>query len=323
MAAAPLLPLLSAVRTGLVHRWKALLCCVLVLSATLFLAQEFRLQRIAAYERGLLNQGAVNGDVTQLNLLLRRQEGGDASVDGEIRRIRERMSLRMAVMTGDRAPLSRYVRALPISFLLVGLITVLGYLACFAFVSILFIDTHIPADAAARWAARRLQPLALTVLLAFLCSMLWVPAIGIAMEHFSVGVLPFGFALVIAGYAVAIVLGPRLALAPTLLLLEHRDEAVLSLRHGIAASRGYWGKILGNMLACVIGVLLASGILRMIVHVVLPFAEAELLVRIVTALAATAFLAAFLVELTQTVVAHPEADDEEDGPVTGPEGARG
>lgn len=117
---------------------------------------------------------------------------------------------------------------------------------------------------------------------AFLRSFAWVPFIGVIF---------------------AIVFLPRFIAAP-LYVVEQKKGAVEAVTLSMAATKFYWGKIVGN--AIVMGVILAvvSVVLGMVVGLALGGSAAALVTAVVTQ-----FLAGvgtvFSVQLAKTVMAHP------------------
>jgi len=105
------------------------------------------------------------------------------------------------------------------------------------------------------------------------------------------------------GIITAIILGPRFALAPVILLKEGKgvfESASLSY----ARSNGFWGKIFGNTLVTAIGVFLVLFVATLILGIplmLLGSAGASLVLSILW-MFGSAFLAIFLTKLAETVM---------------------
>jgi hypothetical protein len=120
----------------------------------------------------------------------------------------------------------------------------------------------------------------------FLRSFAWVPLIGIVT---------------------AIILGPRFALAPVILIQE-KKTAMQSASESYARTTGYWGKIFGNAIVAALCMFLASiviGIIAGIGEMIIPFLG--MWIREVGKFAVSAFMAAFMVRLALTIMANPIA----------------
>ncbi len=109
----------------------------------------------------------------------------------------------------------------------------------------------------------------------------------------------------ILGIIPAIILGPRFALA-SVLVFEKGTGVFASVSESFGKTKGYWGKIFGNMLAVGILTLLASSVLKMLTS---PIAQASTVFGIWTHAViqqfTMAFSVIFLVLLCKTVMEHP------------------
>ncbi|MDD5026835.1 MAG: hypothetical protein PHH13_05725 [Candidatus Peribacteraceae bacterium] len=109
----------------------------------------------------------------------------------------------------------------------------------------------------------------------------------------------------VIGIITAIILGPRFALAPVILLKENKsifESASLSYTR----SNGFWGKIFGNSLVVALGIGLILFIVNLIIGIplmILGSIGSSLVLSIVWVFG-SAFLAIFLTKLSETVMSH-------------------
>ena len=97
-----------------------------------------------------------------------------------------------------------------------------------------------------------------------LCLIGLVPAIAIGLLSENVAVIA---TLTIAWvFFLLVYLAPRLVLAPVILISES-TQVVASLRLSFARSRGFWWKIVSNILACVFLVYAAAAVFGLLVQV--------------------------------------------------------
>lgn len=120
----------------------------------------------------------------------------------------------------------------------------------------------------------------------FLRSFAWIPVIGI---------IP------------AIIIGPRLMFG-SVILIKEKTGVFASVRESHSRTRGYWGKIVGNMILmgvclwiCMLALLLGLGALTM-VHMALASVASTLVSQFVTA-----YGSIFTVKLADTIFANPLA----------------
>lgn len=120
----------------------------------------------------------------------------------------------------------------------------------------------------------------------FLRSFIWIPIIGI---------IP------------AIILGPRFALSPYLLVKENKSITA-TVRKSHAATNGYWGKIVGNSILMgliFLGVSIVVGIpLALLKLIMTPL---HLLGTLVLGQILTVFMMFFMVQLAETILKNPRA----------------
>ena len=157
-----------------------------------------------------------------------------------------------------------------------------------------------------RSAQEMFRLLALTLWI-FLRSFLWLPFVLPFIAFFY----PRLILLLILAWIPALLLLPRFALA-SVILVGHREGITESARISFDHTKGYWGKILGNLFLVRLLLLVALWLLGMFSTAVgmlgLPLLPA--LLRSIATQASVAFVCIFLTELTQTVMAHPKRGEE-------------
>ena len=107
------------------------------------------------------------------------------------------------------------------------------------------------------------------------------------------------------GIIPAIILGPRFALAPVILVKEKKG-VMESVSESYSRTKGYWGKIVGNMIVACLCVVLASivaGIAISIIGFMVPVASLWLQAIVKEVL--SAFMIVFTVHLATTILANP------------------
>lgn len=107
------------------------------------------------------------------------------------------------------------------------------------------------------------------------------------------------------GLIIAIILGPRFILAP-LYLLEHNKGAMESARMSYAKTKGYWGKIFGNVLLFGIVTMVCAAIISRILLGVLGSMAGGFLAAMVGEFAG-ALLVVFSMQLARTVMENSRA----------------
>lgn len=107
------------------------------------------------------------------------------------------------------------------------------------------------------------------------------------------------------GIIIAIILGPRFILAP-LYLLEHHKGSMESARMSYAKTRGWWGKIFGNMIVIGLVVMICAAVVGKIVGSVLGFMIGGFIAAMIMEFAG-AILVAFSMQLARTVMENSRA----------------
>ncbi len=303
--------------------WRALLAAVLVLSALHAAAQSAEAWRVARYRADSLDDAAMQRDVMHLDSL-ERVPVPDAVAQTEIRRIRERISTRLTLLSGRRSPSAYWLTVGPVvgaSWVISAFATLMGFVFALGFS---LSDTAHTFFWRAGETLRRFPPFVLLCTAQLGLSLLWIPATAIVLAQLQVQPLSEAAAnmqmfAVFLGYLTAVLLLPRLVPAPVLMLQEG-----LSVRGALSASlvatRGHWGKILGNTLTVALGLALAESLVLSSLSDVVGRASVLMLpARALLLQASVMLLALFLGELSATVLAHPlpsEEDLAEPSPVT-------
>lgn len=109
----------------------------------------------------------------------------------------------------------------------------------------------------------------------------------------------------ILGFIPAIILGPRFALSPVI-MIKQKKGIMESVRMSYAGTKGYWGKIVGNMIVAGLCVMLA-GIVAGIVIGILGFMAPMLGVWLnaIVKEVLSAFCVVFAVQLATTLLSNP------------------
>lgn len=116
----------------------------------------------------------------------------------------------------------------------------------------------------------------------FLRSFAWIPVIGIIF---------------------AIVIGPRLVLAPVILIKEKKG-VLESVRSSYERSKGYWGKVIGNSIVAGICTALAI-IVAGIITGLLP-QSVSIITSLILGYLGTAYGTIFIVKLSETILKNPQ-----------------
>ena len=258
--------------------FKAVLIGSIVFGALIFGAESF------------LNVSATDkledqfGDLDKIEELSERIEAGDEEAFQE-------MMMQLGVM-GDEGQMDEEAMGEMASGMMMGLLPAFGtffvVMSLLTLVgSIYFLVLAVDGKSAGE-TFKRIPGLILPMLgvwiWSFLRSFAWIPVIGI---------IP------------AIIIGPRLMFASVILVKEGKG-VMGSVSESYSRTRGYWGKIVGNMILmiicvwiCTLALLLGLGALAM-VHVLLSSIAASLVTQFVTA-----YGSVFTVKLADTIFAHP------------------
>lgn len=141
-------------------------------------------------------------------------------------------------------------------------------------------------DAAALWSAvpKYILPMIGLQLWMFVRSFVWIP---------------------LAGLVLVFVFGPRMVLAPVILVGEKKG-VFESVTISISRTRGYWGKVFGNMLLLGICGILAMIIIGMVLGMLLMFVPyGSAVVSAILGQLFLGFVTVFVVGLNRTLTANP------------------
>lgn len=228
-------------------------------------------------------------DVDRMQELQERMEAGDESALSELEAMMEEqfggendeaMARRMMVpgiaMMKDLLPV----------FGIATLINAVLMLLAYAYYALVAVEGKDPQSTFNR-STKVLLPLAGVSLWSFVRSFAWIPFLGI---------IP------------AIILGPRFIAAPLIYLTEGKG-VMTSVSDSYRRTRGYWAKIIGNMIVAALLLLIASIVLGMLFGIVLMAApvSASLIVQQIVSQALFACMTVFSIRLARTVLQHPIA----------------
>ncbi len=131
----------------------------------------------------------------------------------------------------------------------------------------------------------------------------WLPLIGVSLWSFlrSFAWIP------LIGIIPAIILGPRFVAAPLIYLTEGKG-VMASVSSSYARTRGYWPKIIGNIIVAALIMIVASIVVGIVLGMVLPMmSPVTIVVKQVVSQIMMAFVVVFVVRLSHTVLQNPRA----------------
>ncbi len=228
--------------------------------------------------------GGMGLDMKRMEELSVRMEAGDEAAVAELEAL-------IAGGVGEMDPekmgmqmLSSFKRVLPF----VGLTGIISFLLSFlahAFYVLVAVEGKEINGTLSR-VQGVLLPLVGVSLWSFLRSFAWIPLIGI---------IP------------AIILGPRFVAAPLIYLTEGKG-VMASVSSSYARTRGYWPKIIGNVIVAAIIMIVVSIVVGIVLGIVLPLmSPVTIILKQVISQVMMAFMAVFIVRLSHTVLQHPRA----------------
>ena len=182
----------------------------------------------------------------------------------------------------------------------------LGFLA-YAYYSLVAVEGKDVRTTLNR-AAREMFPLVGVSIWSFIRSFVWIPVLALVLVPFlGAGALALMPLAIGAAVVLAIVFYPRFIAAPLIFLAE-RKGVVGSVNDSYLRTRGYWAKIVGNMIVAMIALGIASFVVTMLLAAVLSSVPVVLAVlsQIVSQLV-MALSTVFSVRLSHTVLQHPRA----------------
>lgn len=268
--------------TDIKARWKSIAILALVFAVLMMLAQMVALSTTSQYS------DAMFGGMTEE----RMQDITDRMASGDEEALEDFMG--ELGITGDpedpetaeqvEAMFARSFKAMlpALGFyaLLSMLISVAGHATYLAFIILKLKDPWV----ALRKGAHYILPLLGIWLWMILRSFAWIPFIGIIT---------------------AIILMPRMALAPVI-MIEGKKGIMESVSMSMNSTRGYWGKIAGNFILLVILMCIAIIVTSLVLGLVLmSVPPVKSLAEYFVAQIIAAFWAFFMVHLSHTVLDHP------------------
>ncbi len=221
--------------------------------------------------------GATGMNMEQMQELAERAQQDDE----------EALSQLMAQAEGIEGSTSIIADVLPGIFLYGLVIFLLAAIANTYFYTVAT-DSSLSIGAALARTPKLVLPLIGVWVWSFLRSFAWIPFIGII----------FG-----------IIIGPRLILAPAILIGEKKG-VIGSVRESYQRSTNYWGKIFGSCFAMAILVWICSIVISIPLGMALDVTTSPVLLlgaNSVVTMCLTAFWTVFVVSLTQTITANPKA----------------
>lgn len=299
----------------LIARWRSVLAMVAAVTTILVISQGLYDWRVETYRSSLFDQAAVEQEAMRLDALLDRQRAGDQTVATQVALARRRMSERLRTLAGNQTLMGFWMNlgpALVLSWLLafsaIIMALLFGMRGVSSFPRVLIANILHMAHTALR--------LSLLLVSLFGVSLLWLPAGAIVWIYIWPESLTdtgsiVQTALVFFGYFIAILLLPRLLLAPVR-IVEGDTTITEAMRESYASTRGHWSKVLWNVigtgvLLCAAGILLLLVLAPVLVAAPLPM----LIVREFLTAASVIIFGMFLRHLSVTVRAHPREYPEE------------
>lgn len=217
--------------------------------------------------------GGAGINQAQMQELQRRLEAGDPAAAQELQQ-----ALQNALVAGKVGGVIGGTARLIVVSLLVAMVLSVLYQG---FILLLLLERRSLQETLPRLGQFFLPLLGLSLWLV-VRSFVWIPIIGIVF---------------------AIVLGPRFALAP-LILVKEKKGVFESTRESYLRTNGYWGKIFGNVLVVAIVVGIVGIVINMVLSTVLR-GVAPYLAPIVNMLM-TGFISVFVSLLSLSILAVPD-----------------
>lgn len=280
---APLGQLLSEATEYCKTHWQALLAGAAVFGVLMGIVALALGAKASREVQVGLNQMGI--DIEQMEELGERMEAGDEAALAELEALLEERfgedgdgaERELAVFGMDM-----FRRLLPA----IGIGIVVNFVLMFfahAYYSLVAVEGG-DVRATMNRAGKVLLPLAGVSLWSFIRSFAWIPLLGI---------IP------------AIILGPRFVAAPLIYLTEGKGVTA-SVSESYRRTRGYWAKIVGNLIVAVLIAIVASIVLDMIFGILLIAVPAAVVVakQIVSQLL-FACMTVFVVRLARTILQHP------------------
>ncbi|MFH1444074.1 MAG: hypothetical protein ABIG34_01640 [Candidatus Peregrinibacteria bacterium] len=239
------------------------------------IGQSFVGQRVAQKAGSVFEN--MGFDPQQMEDLQQRIQLGDETAMNEFAQQMEKLGgAEGEAMAG--VVTSMYQGLLPMMGASMLIMWVISLLAS-AYFLLISLDDKLTFQAALARTPKLIIPLFLLSLWVMIRSFVWIPVLGII---------------------IAIILGPRFVCAPLLLARDHKgvfESASISY----AKTRGYWGKIFGNMFVACLCAMVAVMVIGFVIGL-LGTGTTGIILPMVNMLA-TAFLTIFVVRLGTTILA--------------------
>ncbi|OIO55514.1 hypothetical protein AUJ46_00920 [Candidatus Peregrinibacteria bacterium CG1_02_54_53] len=238
------------------------------------IGQSFVGQRVAQKAGSVFEN--MGFDPQQMQELQQRIQMGDEAAMNELAQQMEKLGgSEGEAMAG--AVGSMYTSLLPMLGASMLIMWVISLIAS-AYFLLIGLNDKITFQAARARTPGLIIPLFLLSLWVMIRSFIWIPIIGII---------------------IAIILGPRFVCAPLLLVRDHKG-VLESASMSYAKTRGFWGKIFGNIFVAALCAMIAFMVLGFVVGF-FGMGAASILMPMVNMLA-TAFLTIFVVKLGTTIL---------------------
>lgn len=263
--------------------WKPVLTAAVILGAVSTLVNGTIAVKTADDVGGMMQEMGMNPERME-ELSLRMQQGDESAI--------AEMEALVQANFGENADQDAVARAMGINMLktvgpslgLIGLVGAILSVLSVAFYLTLALWPIQNAQVTATAAVKSFFPLLGLMIWIFIRTFAWIPFVGIVT---------------------AIILGPRFALAPVIMLQEKKG-IMDSASSSYARTMGYWGKIFGNTFVaglCLIPLMIVVAMVAGLVGFILPLGG--LWVKESGKYLAVAFSVVFSVRLALTIMANP------------------
>jgi uncharacterized membrane protein (Fun14 family) len=282
----PLGGLLSETFAYCKAHWQPLVAGVVVFGVVMGVVSA----SLAATAGGAMMKGMndMGLDTERMQQLAERMEQGDESAMGELEQM---LAGEFDGMTDDQIAgrmmgpaagmMATMVPAIGLSVVVTWILSLLA----FAYYAIVAVEGKDMNGTLSRVKSAFFS-LFLVNLWSMLRSFIWIPILGL---------IP------------AIILGPRFVAAPLIHLAEGKGVTA-SVSDSYRRTRGYWAKIVGNVIVAMLIAFVATIVLNVALGVVLMASpQAVLIAKQVVSQAVAAYMAVFAVRLSHTILQHPRA----------------
>ncbi len=226
---------------------------------------------------GMMMNG-MGFDLERMQELNERMEAGDEQALAELEAMTEK------VKEGDvSAAMQGMMKSVVPSLGLFAILSMLISFLAYAYYAIVAVEGK-DLNASIGRAQKVILPLAGVSIWSFLRSFAWIPVIG---------------------FIPAIILGPRFIAAPLIFLTEGKG-VMQSVSDSYSRTKGYWGKIIGNLIVAGILMVVVSAVLSVIFGAILMSTSSVMMfVSQVISQLLMAVMVVFIIRLSQTVLQNP------------------